>query len=97
MLVSSGSNVYNLLYSIVFYYIITYILFYKSALSLPLTLTSGWEKLEPQNFVIIYIIMYAFKTYKSIFADIGIFLLTLSNVDSTAGRSRETQYFVNFW
>ena len=86
------------IYYIPLCFIILLLTFYSISLpSLPLTLTSGWEKLEPQNFVIIYIIMYAFKTYKSIFADIGIFLLTLSNVDSTAGRSRETQYFVNFW
>ena len=86
------------IYYIPLCFIILLLTFYSINLpSLPLTLTSGWEKLEPQNFVIIYIIMYAFKTYKSIFADIGIFLLTLSNVDSTAGRSRETQYFVNFW
>ena len=40
--------------------------------------------------------MYVFKTYINFFADISIFLMTSSNIDSTAGHSCEIQYFVNF-
>ena len=59
-------------------------------------LNADWEKLETRIFVIICTIMYAFKIFKMIFADIIVFLMTLSNIDSTSGRSREIQYSVNF-
>ena len=59
-------------------------------------LNSNWEKLEPQNFTIIYTIMYAFRIYTKIFADFSILLMMLSNIDSTTGRNCEIQYLVNF-
>ena len=40
-------------------------------------------------------VVYAFKIYKNIYADVTTFLISSSNIDSTTGRSSEIKYFVS--